>query len=528
MKILPKGFFALPIARFFLVLGGTLAAFALAGFFLPPQLDLTVEIERDLPLYSLPFGKELPFYPAELTTPDNKLVNWRAITGSRTCGECHLKETVEWATSMHAISDLDLVYDSTVLENTDASVAGQAHGAEKGRWCEGCHNPMGVLSGAVTPANSVQEVEHMEEGTSCIVCHSVNHAEPLAGNGALETDINGIFRYGHPALLAAAPSRHARDMRARRVEPLMGDAALCGACHTEIRPPAVNGATPLMSLQDTFDEWRHSPYARQGIQCQNCHMAEDPAAFVRALKAGKRPKKTISHRFVGNNYLLSNVNLPTGLLMALRGGSPSGMNRLFDRATFMKELGKTHNAVVALLQEAAELEVEHARIDRANGELRFTVAVTNAGAGHALPTGPLDQRYLWLEIEVKDARGNTVFHQGKFDGEKGEEDLSATRWIKEVTDVEGNPVRRHVLFDAQRLFYTRKPIPPRETDRVDYRVPLTQDAHGPFKVETRLWYRIALQDILENIERQNLGKVEAILPPLLLKEANAEMITGAL
>ncbi|MDR2164920.1 MAG: cytochrome c family protein [Zoogloeaceae bacterium] len=519
-----EGLFSLPLSRFFLVSGGALLLFALLGLLLPPPPDLRVEIERDLPLYSLPFGKDLPFYPAELTTPDNKLVNWRAIPGSRFCGECHLKETVEWATSMHAISDLDLVYDSAVRENSDASVAGKAHGMEKGRWCEGCHNPMGVLTGAVTPANSVQEVENLEEGASCIVCHTANHAEPLAGNGALETDINGVFRYAHPALLAAAPSRHARDMRALREAPLMGDAALCGACHTEIRPPAVNGATPLMSLQDTFDEWRHSPYARQGIQCQHCHMAEDPAAFVRALKAGKTPKKTVSHRFIGNNYLLSNVNLPTGLLMKLRGGSPAGMNRLFDRATFMKELGKTHNAVIALLQEAAELAVENVFIDPESGELRFVAAVTNAGAGHALPTGPLDQRYLWLEIEVKDAAGNTFFHQGGFDAEKGEEDLAATRWIKEVTDVEGNPVRRHVLFDAQRLFYTRKPIPPRETDRVEYRVPLPGDAQGPFKVTARLWYRIALQDILENIERQNLGKIDVILPPLLLKEASGSLI----
>ena len=348
---------SLPITRFFLVTGGALLSMAALYFFLPPQPDLSVDIERDLPLYSQPFGKHLPFYPGELKTPDNKLVNWRAIPGSRFCGECHLKETLEWATSMHAISDLDIIYDSTVLENTDASIAGAAHGMEKGRWCEACHNPMGVLSGAVTLANSMQENDRLEEGTSCVICHTVNHAEPLAGNGALETDINGIFRYGHPALLAAAPSRHSRDMRAIKKQPLMGDAALCGACHTEIRPPAVNGVTPLMSLQDTYDEWRHSPYANQGIQCQHCHMAQDPAAFVAALKQGKRPKKTVSHRFVGNNYLLSNTNLPSSLLMVLRGGSPSGMNRLFNRKTFMEELGNTHNAVVALMREAAEIEV---------------------------------------------------------------------------------------------------------------------------------------------------------------------------
>ena len=457
--------FSLPLARFFLVMGGTLLVTLLLYFFLPPQADLSVDIERDLPLYGQPFGKHLPFHPAGITTPDNKLANWRAIPGSRTCGECHPKETLEWATSMHAISDADIIYDSTVLENTDASVAGATHGTEKGRWCEGCHNPMGVASGAVTLANTVQETENMEEGTSCMACHAVNKAEPLVGNGALELDFNGVFRYGHPALIAAAPSRHARDMRARRIQPLMGDSAFCGACHTEIRPAAVNGAMPPMNLQDTYDEWMLSPYAQMGVHCQDCHMSQDPAQFVRLLKEGKRPRKTVSHRFAGNNYLLSNTSLPHSLLMTLRGGSPAGMNRLFNRKTFMDELGKTNKAVVDLLREAAEIEVERPFIDPATGELRFTVAVTNAGAGHALPTGPLDQRYLWLEIVVKDKAGKTLLHQGAFDGVKGEEDLGAVRWIKDVTDIDGNPIRRHVLFDAHVLHYTRKPIPPRQTAR---------------------------------------------------------------
>ncbi|MDR0736445.1 MAG: cytochrome c family protein [Zoogloeaceae bacterium] len=519
---------SLPIVRFFLTIGGTLLLMLSLYFFLPPQRDLSVDIERDLPLYSQPFGKHLPFHPAGITTPDNKLANWRAIPGSRTCGECHPQETLEWATSMHAISDADIIYDSTVLENTDASVAGQTHGIEKGRWCEGCHNPMGTVSGAVTPANSVQATENMEEGTSCMACHAVNHAEPLVGNGALELDFNGVFRYGHPALIAAAPSRHARDMRARRTKPLMGDSALCGACHTEIRPAAVNGAMPPMNLQDTYDEWMLSPYAQTGIHCQDCHMAQNPAEFVAALKAGKTPKKTVSHRFVGNNYLLSNTNLPHSLLMTLRGGAPAGMNRLFNRKTFMNELGKTHNAVVALLQEAAEIEVERPYIDPVTGELRFTVAVTNAGAGHALPTGPLDQRYLWLEIVVKDKDGNVLLHQGAFDGVKGEEDQNAVRWIKDVTDIEGNPIRRHVLFDAHVLHYARKPIPPRQTDRVDYRLPLADAAGRPAQLEVRLWYRIALQDILENIERQGLAKVGGVIvPPLLLEEAKVNVEGGA-
>jgi hypothetical protein len=507
------------LAAFFL----SLALAGAAWLLLPKPPRLGVDQASAMPFYSKPFGaRTSPFFPAELRTPDGKLLDWRGVPDARSCGECHLQETLEWVTSAHAISDKEIIYDSSVRENEYASQAarapgadGHAHGLEKGRWCEACHNPLGILAGAVTPANSVQETEAMEEGTSCIVCHTVNHAQPLAGNGALETDINGVFRYGHPALLAAAPARHARDMRARREQPLMGDSALCGACHTEIRPTAVNGATPPMNLQDTYDEWRLSPWAQIGIQCQDCHMSQDPAAFVAALKRGERPAKTVSHRFVGNNYLLADTSLPPSLLNALRGGAPSGLNRLYDRKRYAAELEKTHGAIVALLREAAELKTKGQRDGQT---LSLAVDVANVGAGHALPTGPLDQRYLWLEVEVQDAGGHTLFHQGAFDQQRAAEDPQAVRWIKEVTDIAGQPVRRHILFDAHTLRYTRKPIPPGQSDRIDYRIALPSDATGPLRVTVRLWYRLALQDILENIERQGLGKVDAVVPPLLLEE----------
>ena len=39
-------------------------------------------------------------------------------------------------------------------------------------------------------------------------------------------------------------------------------------------------------------------------------------------------------------------------------------------------------------------------------------------------------------------------------------------------------------------------------------------------MEVRLWYRLAVQEILQNIESQGFGKVEAIIPPLLMEETS--------
>lgn len=508
---------AAPLQRLLLVAAVTLAGAVAAAFLLPEPQNLAVDAEKDMPFYTLPFGKN-PFAPGELKTTDHALIDWRGIPSARACGECHKQEFMEWVTSIHAISDEDLIYATTVEENTTASKAGATHGDEKGRWCESCHNPLGTLSGMVTAAPSVPRTETMEEGVSCIVCHTSVHAEPLAGNGALTVKLNRIFRHAHPALIMAAPSRHAKDMQARRDAPLMGSSALCGACHTEIRPAAVSGQEP-MNFQDTYDEWRRSPWAEKGVQCQDCHMARDPAATVAALKRGEKPPRGVSHRIAGNNYLLANPDLPGNLMGTLRGGAPTGVNKMYSREEYEAEQRRTHDQVVALLKEAAEITLENS-VDRGNTP-RLAVTVANRGAGHALPTGPLDQRYMWLEVEVTDGKGRPVFHSGAFDAKKGEEDPGAVRWVKLLKDENGKIDRRHLLFDTDRLYYPRKPIPAGASERVDYALPALPP--GQYAVRVRLWYRLAFQEILENIQSQGGGKVEAIIPPLNIAETTGNL-----
>ena len=128
----------------------TLALAAVALLALPRQAELAVRPGADQPYYALPFGAG-PFVPGELRTTDGALVNWRGVPSARVCAECHPREFEEWSGSIHAVSDKDLIYDSTVRENTQASAAAGHHGLEKGRWCEACHNPLGTLTGLVTP-----------------------------------------------------------------------------------------------------------------------------------------------------------------------------------------------------------------------------------------------------------------------------------------------------------------------------------------------------------------------------------------
>ena len=139
-----------------------------------------------LPFYSLPFGPdeagaERPFWPSRMQTATGRMTDPARLPTSAECGSCHRTEFEEWAGSLHAAADRDLVYEATVEANVDLL----RHGAEQGRFCEGCHAPGEMLAGRVTRHVAVAPADALTEGVSCIACHTAIHADPVEGNGAL-------------------------------------------------------------------------------------------------------------------------------------------------------------------------------------------------------------------------------------------------------------------------------------------------------------------------------------------------------
>lgn len=469
------------------------------------------------PFYSLPWNNN-PFHPGNLRTTNGKQVDWRGIPSGEQCAGCHQAEFREWAASMHAITGNDVLYESSIRQNERSSLNAKGLGTEKIRWCDSCHEPLGILTGASTPLPAIGPNEALEEGAGCILCHTSVAARPKEGNGGLTVAMNELRRYLDPSLIMAAPAEHVRSMRSTRHDPLLATSAFCGACHTEIRPKEIAGTAP-MHFQETFDEWQRSPYAKQGVECQSCHMAKDPAGYIAALKRGERPAKTVSHRFIGNNYLLNDTSLPNDLVFALRGGSPPGTNRQFSRNQFKAELDEQRRQVLDFMQQAADLRIGGA-LDGTQASIR--VDVHNSGTGHDLPTGARDQRYMWLELIVSDKQG-VLHRQGKFDLQKKAEDPQAVKWLKVMRNIEGKTDKRHVLFDVQDYSYTRKPIPAGSVDHVDYRIELPRQPIGPLQIEAKLWYRLALPEILHNAKDQLQIELEHPIPPILMKSAQGQL-----
>lgn len=126
----------------------------------------------------------------------------------------------------------------------------------------------------------------------------------------------------------------------------------CAFCHQLALPGAEDH--PFL---DTVGEWSRSPHGQAGITCQQCHMPR-----VSGVIAGSRYAAFSSHAMT-------------------EGRSPSAMAR-------------------ALL---LDLDIKSASVQR--GEtFRATAALSNIGAGHAVPTGDPSHR-LQLSFDVEDAQG---------------------------------------------------------------------------------------------------------------------------
>lgn len=509
-----------PVLRIVLISLTSVVLFGVLTLVVPWERNTGVDVAEDLTNYSMPWTNNSPFYPSEWQIEGNKLIDWRGVPSATYCAECHRKEYKEWASSIHAITGPDVIYENAITVNELGSEHGGDLATEKVRWCDGCHEPLGILAGEGTPLPVVGPNEALEEGATCIVCHTAVASQPLIGNGALTLKFNEMHRYLDPALIMAAPEEHAIAMQAKTHNPLMGQSEMCGSCHTEIRPTRVNGDFPL-HLQETFDEWRLSDYAEAGIQCQDCHMHPDPAAYIAGLKRGERPERVVSHRFVGNNYLLTASDMLGAKIAELRGGWVPGRNVFMSGDEWLADLQVQQDLIVKLLQVAADIRIEHKNTDSAGTDLE--VIVTNSGAGHYLPTGALDQRHMWVQLIATDSDGNVVYDNGWFDDETGEIDPEAVIYIKEMRDADGSLNTRHILFDIDTLSYTRHPIRPNESDHIPYRIELDQPVKGPLKLEAKLWYRLALQDILKNIaEYQNpplsFDIEQVVIPPVLMVE----------
>jgi hypothetical protein len=108
--------------------------------------------------------------------------------------------------------------------------------------------------------------------------------------------------------------------------------------------------------------------------------------------------------------------------------------------------------------------------------VRLDVVVRTRKIGHFFPGGTIDSFDIWLELEGKDATGQTIFWSGALE-EDGAVEPGAHFYRSFLLDGEGNPINKRNAWQARSAFYVRA-IPPGAADTVHYRVKIPEQARG--------------------------------------------------
>ncbi len=271
---------------------------------------------------------------------------------------CHFSLSNEWALSMHAKSLSDPVYLTKLAEGQKAT------GGKLGPFCKKCHGPGGTMTGEIAKGGPLSA--GTAEGVNCSFCHQVSGLKP----GVIGNTSHLVTPVGAAGVRRAQIKDPKAPHKAEYSE-LHTKAEFCGGCHNVLHP--VNG----MHLEATYTEWLESPYAKEGVVCQDCHMSAKPGVVgpSSGTAANGSPQRD-------NIYHMTFIGANVG-----QGDAP---------------------AATALLKNAAKIELDVPDVVTPGQTASATVTITNVGAGHKLPTGLTEVREMWLEVTAATASGETT------------------------------------------------------------------------------------------------------------------------
>jgi hypothetical protein len=301
-------------------------------------------------------------------------------------------------------------------------------GKQTGGLCLKCHAPLASLEG-----NLEFESAPAAEGVSCWFCHSVASVNSDANiDNYYNLDSSGTY-YGPFA--AVNPEDHPVTQSDLHLKP-----ELCAGCHQYTN---ANGVGVL----ETLSEWQQSPYSKDEVYCQNCHM---PIMVDLSVVDGKdiRGYYVTAHEFLGGH---SRINLS--------------------------------NAVTMVTD-----------VTRQGQQLTVTVRITNTESGHKLPTG-VPIRKLVLQVVLK-KRTNV--------------EISSARKVyrKVLVDKYGAIIESaSQMFLEATGIHSDNRINPQET-RVEQFVFMLPDKVKQYKVETVLNYEYTRPLLTEETVSVEMAKNE--------------------
>jgi Flp pilus assembly protein TadD len=454
-------------------------------------LDSTNYSEEIRQTYNFRFGKDNFTLPGNAATETNDFIQAGAFPKAEYCAHCHEEAYHQWRQALHSNSFRTPFYRASV------NILIRSKGVEFTRHCDSCHNPIAVVSGGLTQESHVDR-RFDRDGLTCTTCHSVQKLQSTSGNGgyvmgvpAVMVDEKGNRIPGEVpyADILAHPERHSKAV----MQSFYREPEFCAACHKANLPNPLNEYKFIRAFT-VYDEWQNSKFSKRNpltfysqeyfIPCQGCHMRRAQATLTEyGAKAGW---------FSSHRWLAGNTAVPYYY----------GFDEQLQKTIEFLKAGNFLNVDIFALKKASDDQMIAPLGSvpfelKPNDVVEAYVVVQNKNIGHSLIPEVRDLYESWVEMTVKDADGNEIYHSG-FLKPDGMLDTRAHSFTNRPVNVSGEFVDNHKVWTIHSMAYDNS-IQSGRSALVRYEFQVPPNAKGPLSVTARVNYRHLRQSYLNNV-----------------------------
>jgi tetratricopeptide (TPR) repeat protein len=451
------------------------------------------------PAYNFRYGPKNPYTPGNIQVKGEGFLQPGAFPTAEYCGTCHQEAYSQWRQALHSNAFRTPFYRTSV----NLLIRDKTRGIAFARHCDSCHNPIGVLGGALTEDSKVDRARFDADGLTCTTCHSVvglnstnGNASVVMGVPAVIVDENGNRIPGQVSFdrILRHPERHSQAV----MHDFLHQPEFCAACHKANLPSPLNDYKFTRAFT-AYDEWQQSKFSQRNplafytadfTTCQGCHMKRNAITHP---DYGAKNGTFASHRWLAGNtavpfYYGFDEQL-NKTIEFLRAGNYLNVDIFGLEKTEDAEKSGGNKLIAPLGKVSYELAP--------NDSVTAYVVIQNKNIGHSLIPEVRDLYEAWVEFTVKDSAGKEIYHSGflKPDGMLDPRAHSFTN--RPVTD-EGEFVDNHKVWTIHSVAYDNT-VPAGRSVLVRYRFRLPGDANGAFTVTAKVNYRHLRQSYLNNI-----------------------------
>jgi len=372
---------------------------------------------------------------------------------SSTCSTCHQNIYQQFVVSMHARSFTNPLFKNMFFDRLLKRYTEDKTLKQETMDCVACHSPVTYFtSGGDTFAERYVNPENT--GVECDFCHRISGYKgdrPQSGNYIAE-----------PGMLKFGPIKEQSNWHHAYAE-LQTKSEFCAICHNRVNRLG-------LEIISTFSEWKESRYAKEGIQCQDCHMN------VNGFLTGGKP--VFESGYASQNSLAKSPE---------RG-------RLYTHRFPGAHSESQVNGAISL-----GIQVDESSLIPGQ-ESTIYVTVDNTKSGHKLPTGTAELRFLYLDISAR--IGDRIIplqvgtlSPGKFDVSGmssfdarilGEEFPQGKRLYRAIC-VDSSGVQTQFSYDAEKIIFDNR-LDADEIRKEFFILPVPENVGPEMTITAQLYY----------------------------------------